>query len=71
MAADIPETVPEKLGSTSGAFRVNAFCVAVEIGFLASVVLSTLPKPTIAAVIPETLPVKTGAFKGARADREV
>ena len=48
--------------------------MAVEIGFKASVVLSTLPKPTIAFVIPETVPVKVGeaigAFKLIRADSE-
>ena len=41
--------------------------MAVEIGLLASDVLSTLPKPTMAAVMPETVPVKVGealsAFK--------
>ena len=34
--------------------------MAVEIGLLASDVLSTLPKPTMAAVMPETVPVKVG-----------
>ena len=41
--------------------------MAVEIGLLASDVLLTLPKPTMAAVMPETVPVKVGdavlAFK--------
>jgi len=41
--------------------------VAVETGLLASLVLSTFPRPTIDFVIPLTVPVKVGeamlAFK--------
>ena len=47
------------------AFASNAVCVAVEIGFDKSVVLSTLPKPTIADVIPLTVPVNVGLAIGA------
>ena len=43
----------------------SAPCVALEIGLLASVVLSTLPRPTIALVIPLTAPVKVGLASGA------
>ena len=35
------------------------------ISLLKSLVLSTLPKPTIVAVIPLTVPVKVGDSKGA------
>ena len=34
----------------------RAVCVAVETGLLASLMTSTFPKPTMAAVIPETVP---------------
>ena len=57
--------VPVKAGEAKGAFRVNAVCVAVEIGLSVSAVLFTLPSPTIVAVMPETVPVKTGEAKGA------
>jgi hypothetical protein len=67
MAFDIPETVPVKVGDAVLAFRANAEEVAVETGLLASEVLSTFPRPTMAAVMPETVPVKVGealsAFK--------
>ena len=45
----------------------SAVCVELDIGLLASEVLSTLFKPTIYLVIPSTVPVNvglpTGAFK--------
>ena len=43
----------------------KAVCVAVEIGFAASDVLSTLFKPTISLEIPATVPVKVGDANGA------
>ena len=46
-------------------FPFNAVCVAVDIGLLASEVLSTFPKPTILLVIPPTVPVNVGFAKGA------
>jgi hypothetical protein len=59
--------VPVKDGDAKLAFRSSAVCVAVDTGLEASLVLSTLPKPTIALVIPETVPVNVGlarfAFK--------
>ena len=49
------------------AFKSSAACVAVDTGLFKSVVLSTLPRPTMALVIPDTVPVKVGdsifAFK--------
>ena len=36
----------------ASSFRFKAFCVAVETGLLASLVLVTLPKPTFEALIP-------------------
>ena len=69
----IPATVPVNVGllifafnakpvvmSAVFAFKSNAVCVAVLIGLFASLVLSTLPKPTIVLVIPLTVPVKVG-----------
>ena len=50
-------TVPVNDGDSSGAFKFNAVCVAVDIGISMSAVLSTLPNPTIALVIPETVDV--------------
>ena len=46
-----------------GAFKFNAVCVNVDIGLLASEVLSTLPNPTIVLVIPDTVPVNVGEAK--------
>ena len=40
-------TVPVKVGDAIVAFKSNAVCCAVETGLLASLVLSTLPSPTI------------------------
>ena len=42
----------------------KAFCVALEIGLLASVVLSTLPSPTMDLAMPLTVPVKVGLANG-------
>ena len=69
-------TVPVKVGEASGALRSKAVWVAVETGLLASLVLSTLPRPTspltkpVGAVIDApvgivTVPVKVGEAKGA------
>ena len=46
--------------SVASAFVSNAVCVSVEIILSASVVFSTFPNPTIAAVIPPTVPVNVG-----------
>ena len=46
-------------------FRSNVACVAVDIGFSKSDVLSTLPTWTIALLIPTAVPVKVGLFNGA------
>ena len=59
-------TVPVNVGDASGAFKANAACCAVETGLPKSDVLSTLPSPTIAAVIPLTVPVNVGDASGAR-----
>ena len=71
-----PVTVPVNIGLANGASRdstvcalvisaVIAACVAVEIGLLASEVLSTSDNPTIAFVIPLIVPVKVGLAIGA------
>ena len=49
--------VPVNVGDAKGAFKSSADCVAVDIGFNKSVVLSTLDNPTIALVIPFVVPV--------------
>ena len=49
----------------------SAVCVAVLIGFEASLVLLTLPRPTIAAVMPLTVPVNVGLASGAFAASEL
>ena len=41
-------TKPVKVGEANGAFKSNAACVKVDIGFATSVVLSTLPNPKFA-----------------------
>ena len=41
-------------------FKVNADCVAVDIGLQISEILSILPNPTIDLLIPCTVPVNTG-----------
>ena len=55
----------------NGANTLNADCVAVEIGLLASDVLLTLANPTIVAVIPATVPVNVGLAFGAYVDAAV
>jgi hypothetical protein len=40
------------LGEAKFAFKFNAVCCLVDTGLFASLVLSTLPNPTIALVIP-------------------
>ena len=52
--------MPVKLGELSGAFRFKAASWLVEIGLERSAVLSTLPSPTIEAVMPCTVPVNVG-----------
>ena len=58
-------SVPVKDGLAKGANKFSAACVAVDIGLLISLLLSTIPNPTIAAVIPATVPVKVGLAFGA------
>ena len=41
-------TKPVNVGEANGAFKSNAACVEVDIGFAISVVLSTLPNPKFA-----------------------
>jgi hypothetical protein len=53
-------SVPVNVGLASGANKFNAVWVAVDIGLLASEVLLTLPRPTMAAVMPLTVPVNVG-----------
>ncbi len=45
--------------------RPKQFVSRVRIGVFASVVLSTLPSPTIDLVMPLTVPVKVGLASGA------
>ena len=58
-------TAPVKVGEANGAFKSNAACWAVETGLLASLVLVTLPRPTMPAVMPLTVPVNVGDSSGA------
>ena len=60
IVAEIPETVPVKVGEARSALRSRAVCCAVETGFAVSAVLLTEPSPTMVAVIPETVPVNVG-----------
>ena len=67
IALVIPLTVPVKDGELIFAFSFKIFCfksrafwTAVEIGLSMSLVLSTLPKPTIDLLIPLTIPVNVG-----------
>ena len=53
------------------AFASTTVCVRLEIGLLASVVLSTLPSPTIDLAMPLTVPAKVGPAKGAFAPKAV
>jgi len=64
-------TVPVNVGDASGALRLRAVCVAVDIGLRASVVLSTLARPTIVLSIPVTVPVNAGEASGAFVPRAV
>ena len=57
--------LPVRAGEANGASKFNAAWVAVDIGLLASEVLLTLPRPTIAAVMPLTVPVNVGLAMGA------
>ena len=50
-------TDPVNVGLFRFDFKSRAVCVAVDIGFNRSVVLSTLPRSTISFVIPDTVPV--------------
>ena len=70
--------VPVSVGLSTLAFKADcvcivvfnpsrACCVAVDMGFDASDVLSTLSNPTMALVMPETVPVKVGLLVGALA----
>ena len=54
--------MPVKVGLAIGAFASRAFCVAVEMGFEASVVLSTLPRPTAPLDTPDIIPVKAVSY---------
>ena len=53
-------TTPVKVGLAKLALRSSAVCCAVDTGLLASLVLSTLPKPTADLDTPVTVPVKVG-----------
>ena len=63
--------VPEKVGEARFALRSKAVCCAVDTGLPASVVLFTLPSPTIDAVIPATVPVNVGEARLAFRARSV
>jgi hypothetical protein len=56
-------TVPVKVGLAKSDFKLRAVWVAVETGLLRSLVLSTLPNPTIVLVMPDTVPVNVGLAK--------
>jgi len=71
--AFVKDTAPVKLGLSLDAFKLSSVCVALDTGLLASVVLSTLLRPTIAlespvtevAFVKDTAPVKLGLASGA------
>ena len=71
LSAEATNKSPFASNKDSSTFKSNAVCVAVDTGLLASVVLSTLPRPTIVAVIPETVPVKVGEARFALRSRAV
>ncbi len=71
MAFVIPVTVPVDAGLASGALKLRAVYVKVEIGFAASAVLSTEPRPTMAFVTPPTVPANIGFARGAFVPRLV
>ena len=60
-------TVPVKVGLAKGALLSRAPCVALEIGLIASEVLSTLL--TLDLVMPSTVPIKVGLASGALLSR--
>jgi branched-chain amino acid transport system permease protein len=60
------EHVPS-FGFAKGAFQFSSVVVAVDTGLAASLVLSTLPRLTMAFEIPPTVPVKVGLLIGALA----
>ena len=62
---EVLKVEPVKVGLLRSAFEFNADCVAVEVGFRASLVLSTFPSPTAALEIPATVPAKVGLASGA------
>ena len=59
-AVAVPVNVGLARGAARLATRFSAVCVALEMGLLASEVLFTFPRPTMAAVMPPTVPVKVG-----------
>ena len=63
--APLQFTVLVNVGDARGAFKCSCVLFAVDTGFNKSVVLSTLPKPTIALVILFTVPVNVGDARGA------
>ena len=53
----VAATVQVNVGFARFACKPKAVCVAVDTGLLTSLVLSTLPNPTMSFVIPPTVPV--------------
>jgi len=76
--SDVNATVPVAVGKVrvpvldivemTGAVMVLLVRVTEALFLVASEVLSTFPKPTIAFVIPVTVPVKVGEARGASID---
>ena len=63
---DGPVKLPVYVGLAIESYKFSAVCVAVLTGLLKSVVLSTLPKPTINLLIPLTVPVNVGLLSVAK-----
>ena len=64
-SSELVASVPSVDLLAAASFKSNSVCVAVLTGLLASLVLSTLVKPTIVLSIPDTVPVKVGDAIGA------
>ena len=70
VALKFPTFTLVKYGSMSW-FPLDTIKIAVGMGSLASEVLSTLPRQTIALVMPLTVPVQAGLLSGAFASSAV
>ena len=61
----VVEIAPVNAGDANGVFQFRVVCDAVDIGFVKSLVSSTLARSTIPLVIPFILPDNVGVLIGA------